>query len=78
MTLQFDPPHLLFVVGDFYTHIADELIAGASEAIKAAKGTYDVIKVPGAFEILRSSPMPSGRHTARRVVTMTATWPLAA
>jgi 6,7-dimethyl-8-ribityllumazine synthase len=69
MTLPFDPPHLLIVVGDFYAHIAEELVAGAAEAIKAVNGTYDVIKVPGAFEIPaviahadRATHRPAGRH----------------
>ncbi len=69
MTLSFDPPHLLFVVGDYYAHIAEELVAGAAEAIKAVNGTYDLIKVPGAFEIPaviahaeRATHRPAGRH----------------
>jgi 6,7-dimethyl-8-ribityllumazine synthase len=68
MTLHFDPPHLLFVVGDFYAHIADELVAGAAKALEDAKGTYDIVRVPGAFEIPavianadRASHRPAGK-----------------
>ena len=69
MTLHYDPPHVLIVAGDFYQHIAEELIAGASEALAAANATYDLVKVPGAFEIPaviahaeRASHRPTGKN----------------
>jgi 6,7-dimethyl-8-ribityllumazine synthase len=68
MTLHPDPPHILLVVGDFYQHIAAELIAGASEALAAAGATHEIIKVPGVFEIPavvanadRAAHRPAGR-----------------
>jgi 6,7-dimethyl-8-ribityllumazine synthase len=42
---------LLIVEARFYEEIADELAAGAIEAIEAAGYGYDRITVPGAFEI---------------------------
>jgi len=44
-------PHLLFIEARFYTDLADELAAGAAEAVKAAGGTFERIDVPGALEI---------------------------
>jgi len=44
-------PHLLIVEARFYTDLADELAAGAIEAIEAAGGTWERIDVPGALEI---------------------------
>lgn len=46
-----DPPHVLIVEARFYEQIADELMRGASAALKAAGATFDRIAVPGAFEI---------------------------
>ena len=42
---------VLVVEARFYGAIADELLAGAREAIAAAGGTADVLTVPGALEI---------------------------
>ncbi len=44
-------PHFLIVEARFYADLADELVAGAVEAIEAAGGTWDRIEVPGALEI---------------------------
>ena len=44
-------PHLLIVEARFYNDFADELLKGASEALKAVGATYDVVTVPGALEI---------------------------
>lgn len=44
-------PHLLIVVAPYYKDIADDLVAGARAAIKAAGATCDVVEVPGALEI---------------------------
>jgi 6,7-dimethyl-8-ribityllumazine synthase len=64
-----DPPHLLIVSGEFYQHIAAELVAGATEALSAAGATWDKVEVPGAFEIPavisaaeRASHRPAGRR----------------
>tara|TARA_R110002096_G_scaffold294539_1_gene488845 strand:- start:904 stop:1341 length:438 start_codon:yes stop_codon:yes gene_type:complete len=44
-------PHLLIVEARFYTELADELAAGAIEAIEAAGATWERVEVPGALEI---------------------------
>lgn len=44
-------PHLLIVEARFYTELADELAAGAIEAIEEAGGMYERVEVPGALEI---------------------------
>lgn len=44
-------PHLLIVEARFYDDFADELLKGATGALKAAGATYDVVTVPGALEI---------------------------
>jgi 6,7-dimethyl-8-ribityllumazine synthase len=44
-------PHLLIVEARFYDDMADALLEGATEALKAAGATYDIITVPGALEI---------------------------
>ncbi len=41
----------LIVEGRFYDRINDELVAGASEALRDAGAEYDVITLPGALEI---------------------------
>lgn len=44
-------PHILIVEARFYKELADELVAGAIEAIEAAECTWDRYDVPGALEI---------------------------
>jgi 6,7-dimethyl-8-ribityllumazine synthase len=44
-------PHLLIVEARFYAEIADELLAGATQAIVAAGATHERVSVPGALEI---------------------------
>lgn len=44
-------PHLLIVEARFYAEIADELLAGATQAIAAAGATHEIASVPGALEI---------------------------
>jgi 6,7-dimethyl-8-ribityllumazine synthase len=46
-----DPLRILIVEARFYDHIADELLAGATAALKAAGAEFDVITVPGALEV---------------------------
>ncbi len=43
--------HILIVEAPYYTHIGDELIKGALQALGAAGATHEKITVPGAFEI---------------------------
>jgi 6,7-dimethyl-8-ribityllumazine synthase len=45
------PPHLLFVLAPYYTHIAAMLREGAERAAAAAGATSEIVSVPGAFEI---------------------------
>ncbi|PZQ79612.1 MAG: 6,7-dimethyl-8-ribityllumazine synthase [Ancylobacter novellus] len=46
-----DGARVLIVEARFYDDIADELLAGAQQAIAAAGATADVISMPGALEI---------------------------
>ncbi len=43
--------HLLIVEADYYKDLQAELIKGATQAIEAAGGTFDMVSVPGALEI---------------------------
>jgi 6,7-dimethyl-8-ribityllumazine synthase len=43
--------HVLIVRAPFYQDIIDELTRGATLALDAAGATYDILDVPGAFEI---------------------------
>lgn len=43
--------HILMVSAEFYPEISEELKAGAKAELKKAKATYDLVVVPGAFEI---------------------------
>ncbi len=43
--------HILIVEARFYDNLADEMAAGAIEAIEEAGGTYERYDVPGALEI---------------------------
>lgn len=42
---------ILIVEARYYDDIADALLAGATEALKAAGAEFDVISVPGSLEI---------------------------
>lgn len=44
-------PHLLLVEAPYYTHIAALLREGAERALAAAGATFEVVQVPGSFEI---------------------------
>ena len=44
-------PHLLIVEARFYDDFADAMLEGATEALKAAGATWDVVTVMGALEI---------------------------
>ena len=46
-----DEPRVLIVAAPFYEDIAEQLVKGASDALSAAGATFDVLEVPGAFEI---------------------------
>jgi 6,7-dimethyl-8-ribityllumazine synthase len=51
MSTTVDAPHVLIVTSRYYEKITLELEAGVEESLKAAGATYDIIEVPGAFEI---------------------------
>lgn len=42
---------ILIVVSTFYSEISDLLVEGACAAITASGNSYDIINVPGAFEV---------------------------
>ena len=46
-----DKPHVMIAVARFYGEIADELLRGATAALQSAGATWEVVEVPGAFEI---------------------------
>jgi 6,7-dimethyl-8-ribityllumazine synthase len=46
-----EQPHVMLAVARFYGEIADELVRGATAALKNAGATWEVVEVPGAFEI---------------------------
>ncbi|MBW8733190.1 MAG: 6,7-dimethyl-8-ribityllumazine synthase [Asticcacaulis sp.] len=45
------PLRILIVESRFYDDISDELLAGAKDALEAHGVDYDVVTVPGAFEV---------------------------
>jgi 6,7-dimethyl-8-ribityllumazine synthase len=46
-----DKPHVLIVEARFYDDILDNLLEGATRALKKAGASYEVVTVPGALEI---------------------------
>jgi 6,7-dimethyl-8-ribityllumazine synthase len=44
-------PHLLIIEARFYEDLADELLAGAVQALERAGATHERVTVPGALEI---------------------------
>jgi 6,7-dimethyl-8-ribityllumazine synthase len=46
-----DPVRILVVEARFYADIADELLKGATDVLEAHGAEYEVVSVPGAFEI---------------------------
>lgn len=44
-------PHILIVEARYYDAIADDLLSGATGAVRAAGASFDLVTVPGALEI---------------------------
>ncbi len=43
--------HVLIVSGNFYADLSEELVKGAIQALSAAGASFELLEVPGAFEI---------------------------
>ena len=46
-----DAPHILIVEARYYEDVGEHLLTGAIQALEQAGATYEVVRVPGAFEI---------------------------
>lgn len=46
-----DPVRILVVTSRYYQHIAAELEAGVADTLEAAGAEFDMLEVPGAFEL---------------------------
>ena len=57
---------ILIVEARFYDDIADALLAGATEALRAAEAGFDCISVPGALEIPTAIAMALDARRRRR------------
>lgn len=44
-------PHILIAVSRFYKDISEQLLSGAGECLQERGATYEIIDVPGAFEL---------------------------
>ena len=53
-----ETPRILIVEARFYDALADALLEGAKETLKARGADFDVVTVPGALEIRPPSPWP--------------------
>ena len=56
------PPHVLLVEAPYYSHIAALMREGAEQALSAAGATFEVVQVPGAFEIPGAIALAAGRY----------------
>lgn len=72
-----DQPHVMIAVARFYEDIADELVRGASLALQNGGATFEVVEVPGAFELpaavstaLRALEFVGGRRRFDGYVTL--------
>lgn len=64
-----DAPHIMVVQARYYDDIMDELLRGATAVLEEAGVGYDVVTVPGAFELpaaiqmaVRSLDFYTARH----------------
>ena len=67
-----DNLRVLIVEARFYGEIADEMLAGASEALQAYGAEYDVISVPGAFELPLAAKLLANTHRYHGVIALGA------
>jgi 6,7-dimethyl-8-ribityllumazine synthase len=44
-------PHLLVLEARYYTEINDNMLSGIDKVMKDAQATYDVMAVPGSYEL---------------------------
>jgi len=51
MTKNHTGPHMLIAVSRFYEDIAEQLQLGACTELERVGATYEVVEVPGAFEL---------------------------
>jgi 6,7-dimethyl-8-ribityllumazine synthase len=60
-----DAPRILIVEARYYEEIADDLLTGATGAIRTAGASFDVLTVPGALEIPAAIVMALDAATVR-------------
>ena len=72
-----EQPHVMVAVARFYEDIADELVRGATAALGSAGATWEIVTVPGAFELpaavstaVRSLEFVGGRRRFDGFVTL--------
>lgn len=72
-----DKPHIMVVEARYYEDVGEELLQGAVEEIERRGCSYEVIRVPGAFEIpaaiqfsVRSLDFYAGRRRPDGYVTL--------
>jgi 6,7-dimethyl-8-ribityllumazine synthase len=53
-------PHICIIAASFYADITNELLLGAKAHLSSMKATYDIVPVPGAFEIPAALSMAIG------------------
>jgi 6,7-dimethyl-8-ribityllumazine synthase len=70
-------PHVLIIESRYYDEISDQLQAGAIRRLEQAGATYELVEVPGAFEIpaaikiaIRSLDFYAGRRRADGYITL--------
>jgi 6,7-dimethyl-8-ribityllumazine synthase len=64
------PPHVMIVEARFYADLADELVRGAEQVLKAAGASFERYTVPGAFEI--PAAIALGRHAGEAALARRA------
>ncbi|WP_343563191.1 6,7-dimethyl-8-ribityllumazine synthase [Kiloniella sp. b19] len=65
MTETFEAPHILIVDAPYYKAISDELRAAAIEELEKDGCTYEIVEVPGAFELPAAIKFATHRKDGR-------------